>query len=167
MSRIQTGGEPGEQSSLQPGDWPIGGPEPSESGGGAPVRRVPELALVELGVAAASGQERGVVAALDDLARLDHKDQVGVADRAQAMRDDDAGASAQQPPERCLDPLLGAGVDAARRLVEDQDARVGEHRARERQQLALPRSEEHTSELQSPMYLVCRLLLEKKNQEKH
>src|SRR5437762_2463756 len=28
------------------------------------------------------------------------------------------------------------------------------------------RSEEHTSELQSPMYLVCRLLLEKKNKEK-
>src|SRR5437762_9675970 len=27
------------------------------------------------------------------------------------------------------------------------------------------RSEEHTSELQSPMYLVCRLLLEKKNCE--
>src|SRR5437764_10733563 len=26
-----------------------------------------------------------------------------------------------------------------------------------------PRSEEHTSELQSPMYIVCRLLLEKKN----
>src|SRR5437763_10596651 len=31
-----------------------------------------------------------------------------------------------------------------------------------------PRSEEHTSELQSPMYLVCRLLLEKKkNTKKH
>src|SRR5437879_8451034 len=30
------------------------------------------------------------------------------------------------------------------------------------------RSEEHTSELQSPMYLVCRLLLEKKkNKPKH
>src|SRR5437763_2864440 len=28
----------------------------------------------------------------------------------------------------------------------------------------LARSEEHTSELQSPMYLVCRLLLEKKKQ---
>src|SRR5437763_14783039 len=27
------------------------------------------------------------------------------------------------------------------------------------------RSEEHTSELQSPMYLVCRLLLEKKKQD--
>src|SRR5437762_10703595 len=31
---------------------------------------------------------------------------------------------------------------------------------------SLRRSEEHTSELQSPMYLVCRLLLEKKNQGK-
>src|SRR5437879_7227674 len=34
-----------------------------------------------------------------------------------------------------------------------------EHRVAERTE----RSEEHTSELQSPMYLVCRLLLEKKN----
>src|SRR5437879_8380585 len=31
----------------------------------------------------------------------------------------------------------------------------------------LVRSEEHTSELQSPMYLVCRLLLEKKKKKKH
>src|SRR5437762_10293059 len=30
----------------------------------------------------------------------------------------------------------------------------------------IPRSEEHTSELQSPMYLVCRLLLEKKKNTK-
>src|ERR1017187_977916 len=30
-----------------------------------------------------------------------------------------------------------------------------------------PRSEEHTSELQSPMHLVCRLLLEKKKCENH
>src|SRR5437879_7782297 len=32
-----------------------------------------------------------------------------------------------------------------------------------KQDTGLDRSEEHTSELQSPMYLVCRLLLEKKN----
>src|SRR5437762_8469845 len=31
---------------------------------------------------------------------------------------------------------------------------------------AVDRSEEHTSELQSPMYLVCRLLLEKKKKKK-
>src|SRR5437763_13486640 len=30
-----------------------------------------------------------------------------------------------------------------------------------------PRSEEHTSELQSPMYLVCRLLLEKKKKDQN
>src|SRR5437762_11465519 len=36
-----------------------------------------------------------------------------------------------------------------------------------RETLSPPRrSEEHTSELQSPMYLVCRLLLEKKNHPK-
>ena len=29
------------------------------------------------------------------------------------------------------------------------------------------RSEEHTSELQSPMYLVCRLLLEKKKKQRN
>src|SRR3712207_7290141 len=32
--------------------------------------------------------------------------------------------------------------------------------------LASPRSEEHTSELQSRQYLVCRLLLEKKNKDR-
>src|SRR5437764_10874533 len=33
--------------------------------------------------------------------------------------------------------------------------------------LRCSRSEEHTSELQSPMYLVCRLLLEKKKKTKN
>src|SRR5437879_11579634 len=33
--------------------------------------------------------------------------------------------------------------------------------------IGIVRSEEHTSELQSPMYLVCRLLLEKKNRKKY
>src|SRR5437879_8638227 len=33
-------------------------------------------------------------------------------------------------------------------------------------EVVVQRSEEHTSELQSPMYLVCRLLLEKKKKKK-
>src|SRR5437764_8183963 len=37
----------------------------------------------------------------------------------------------------------------------------------ERRRIANWRSEEHTSELQSPMYLVCRLLLEKKKKERN
>src|SRR5690348_17661805 len=36
-----------------------------------------------------------------------------------------------------------------------------------RQHSASRRSEEHTSELQSPVHLVCRLLLEKKNKRKN
>src|SRR5690348_17697105 len=34
-----------------------------------------------------------------------------------------------------------------------------------RRAMAAPRSEEHTSELQSPVHLVCRLLLEKKKKQ--
>src|SRR5437879_8213492 len=55
-------------------------------------------------------------------------------------------------------------VDRERRSRPREDA--GELRSEgdraEGRVVVLPRSEEHTSELQSPMYLVCRLLLEKK-----
>src|SRR3712207_8897263 len=56
--------------------------------------------------------------------------------------------------------------EVARR--HDEGRLVGPARGDERVAAALllaqqPRSEEHTSELQSRQYLVCRLLLEKKN----
>src|SRR3712207_6226206 len=54
--------------------------------------------------------------------------------------------------------------------VEDRGGAVGLHRRpvpRERDRAALARSEEHTSELQSRQYLVCRLLLEKKKDKTH
>src|SRR2546425_8995713 len=44
--------------------------------------------------------------------------------------------------------------------MSNQAARIGVNNLDER--LPVPRSEEHTSELQSLAYLVCRLLLEKK-----
>src|SRR5437763_4942462 len=49
-----------------------------------------------------------------------------------------------------------AGVTACSRALR---------RRVEEAELPARRSEEHTSELQSPMYLVCRLLLEKKKKE--
>src|SRR3712207_7983851 len=55
------------------------------------------------------------------------------------------------PPAARVDELAGA-----RRVVDD-DAILRVHRVAEER-----RSEEHTSELQSRQYLVCRLLLEKK-----
>src|SRR5437764_10647127 len=42
----------------------------------------------------------------------------------------------------------------------------GNDALRKRSRDSAGRSEEHTSELQSPMYLVCRLLLEKKKKQK-
>src|SRR5437763_9931276 len=48
----------------------------------------------------------------------------------------------------------------------DNDVAVFEQAAYPTNQSTATRSEEHTSELQSPMYLVCRLLLEKKKNER-
>src|SRR3712207_8222268 len=47
----------------------------------------------------------------------------------------------------------------------DLEAAVGYVRGRGADRIVLMRSEEHTSELQSRQYLVCRLLLEKKKQK--
>src|SRR5256885_8571958 len=49
----------------------------------------------------------------------------------------------------------------------DRDLTVGENLRFAARLWSLPRSEEHTSELQSPCNLVCRLLLEKKNSGHH
>src|SRR3712207_7021672 len=58
----------------------------------------------------------------------------------------------------------GAGVLAAAAGFAVGDALAWPRlRPQSRPQPLQPRSEEHTSELQSRQYLVCRLLLEKKN----
>src|SRR3712207_8123453 len=55
-----------------------------------------------------------------------------------------------------VDNLVDEVVQAAGVVAADVHARAGAH-------VLDVRSEEHTSELQSRQYLVCRLLLEKKN----
>src|SRR5437762_1936999 len=62
----------------------------------------------------------------------------------------------RREPLRAHARIDGAGAD----LGPGEEAREGVA-----QRLAAVRSEEHTSELQSPMYLVCRLLLEKKKKK--
>src|SRR2546426_12017615 len=69
----------------------------------------------------------------------------------------------RRPPRSTLFPYttLFRSVTGLRRLLDlAADARVEALAYRGRR--AVPRSEEHTSELQSPCNLVCRLLLEKK-----
>src|SRR5437762_14110772 len=60
-----------------------------------------------------------------------------------------------------LPPDQAAADKATRSFI---DAATKEHGSSAR--TFKSRSEEHTSELQSPMYLVCRLLLEKKKKKK-
>src|SRR2546425_5318996 len=72
------------------------------------------------------------------------------------FRSDDAAEAFERALE--LDPDLKAAQDGLVQLAEKQKS------------VALPltgsrRSEEHTSELQSLAYLVCRLLLEKKKKK--
>src|SRR3712207_8551452 len=60
------------------------------------------------------------------------------------------------PAQRLDQPLVPAGA-----LREDHPSPHASHAQAEG-----PRSEEHTSELQSRQYLVCRLLLEKKKKKR-
>src|SRR5687768_17935547 len=72
----------------------------------------------------------------------------------------------RRPPRSTLFPyttLFRSGVD--RDAAESARSRRGNRRARTRP--LGRRSEEHTSELQSRLHLVCRLLLEKKKTNQH
>src|SRR3712207_6669615 len=72
--------------------------------------------------------------------------------RSKLVRDrcDEVALRLLQP---ALDGEVAEGVDDARRAADGDEGEP---------QLGSARSEEHTSELQSRQYLVCRLLLEKK-----
>src|SRR5438094_4377389 len=66
----------------------------------------------------------------------------------------------RSPPERAREP------DSGKRLRGPRRPRRKPLRPRLGRASQYARSEEHTSELQSPYDLVCRLLLEKKNAER-
>src|SRR5262249_40122955 len=60
-----------------------------------------------------------------------------MANGRQPVRDGDHGAPAHHPAERIADRLLRLAVQRRRRLVEKQDRRVFEERARDREALTL------------------------------
>src|SRR5437764_9242757 len=71
----------------------------------------------------------------------------------------------RRPPRSTLFPYTTLFRSRARRPVGELQ-REGPRGLVEALVRQHARSEEHTSELQSPMYLVCRLLLEKKKKKK-
>src|SRR3712207_6493169 len=68
------------------------------------------------------------------------------------------GAARAAEAEANRDQLWAAAAERERHLAE----LIGEEEAHRASAEEVMRSEEHTSELQSRQYLVCRLLLEKK-----
>ena len=76
-------------------------------------------------------------AVVEQAAALEHGDLVGERDRRQAVGDDERRAARHDLLQRALDLLLGRRVDGRGGVVEDQDARVGEQRAGDRDALAL------------------------------
>src|SRR5437762_9311897 len=70
----------------------------------------------------------------------------------------------RRPPRSTLFPYTTLFRSEARKALEQLRHVFAEIEPRSSSHAI--RSEEHTSELQSPMYLVCRLLLEKKKKKK-
>src|SRR5258708_31830215 len=66
---------------------------------------------------------------------------------------------------RDLSLALGCALDPHDPVLRKELERIWSAAQRERE-VPGPRSEEHTSELQSPDHLVCRLLLEKKKKRR-
>src|SRR3954462_2639927 len=100
----------------------------------------PHVALLqaeERSIAAAAAQQIVVPAALDDLAGLDHQDGVGVHDRVEAVGDDEGRAVLAEVLDRLLDLALGFGIERRGGLVEQDDRRVADQRARHGDALAL------------------------------
>ncbi len=86
-----------------------------------------------------------VAAARDDAAVSHHDDAVGFQHGREPVRDDDRRAVLHEPLERLLHEQLVVRVERARRLVEQQDRRVLENRARDRDALPLSARQPHAA----------------------
>src|SRR5215510_15453894 len=82
------------------------------------------LQAEEGGIAPVAAQQFVVLAALDDLAALDHQNGVGMGDGVQAVRDHDGGAVLAEMLDRLLHLLLRLGVERSSRFIQQDDRRV-------------------------------------------
>src|SRR5690606_30499378 len=97
----------------------------------------PLLALVQAAVQSAVAQQLGVRPGLDDATVVEDEDPVRALDRRQTVRDDERRATTAERTQAVADERLALAVEAGRRLVEQQDARVRENGARDAYALPL------------------------------
>ncbi len=74
---------------------------------------------------------------------MEHQDPVCPPDLGQAVGDEQGRAAFEHALDGALDLVFGGAVDGAGRVVEDQDARVGEQGAGDGDALALAAGERH------------------------
>ena len=79
----------------------------------------------------------GMAALLDDAPFVEDEDAVGADHARQPMRKDQGRAAGRQAVDRLLDHRLVFGIDGRQCLVEDQDRRIAQQGAGDRQPLAL------------------------------
>src|SRR6478735_7408360 len=96
------------------------------------------LEEVELRIAAVRADQLVMRAVLDNAASLDGDDAIGLADRRETVGDDEDGPAGGNSFHVLLDGALAFVIQGAGRLVEDEDARIGNERASDRDTLALP-----------------------------
>ena len=91
----------------------------------------------EFVVGAFAGDEFGVRAVFDDATVFPDHDAIEVLDRAQTVGDDKRRAPEHKFFERLLDIMLASAVERTGCLVEDDNGRIFEHGAGDRDTLAL------------------------------
>src|SRR5579875_1333010 len=100
--------------------------------------RLPGERGPERGVRPAGAEQLGVRADLGDPAVLEHHDPVGPGSGAEPVRHQDGGAARHELLGGRGHGGLGGGVERRGRLVEQQDRRIDQVGAGERDELALP-----------------------------
>jgi len=95
------------------------------------------LELIEAVIDAALREEFLMRALLTETAFVEDEDAVSVLNGAEAMCDDQGGASTEQAVEGIANQQLGFGVDAGGGFVEDEEVRIVREGAGEIDELAL------------------------------
>ena len=94
-----------------------------------------KLRAAQVAINAGPRDELVVRAAFDNAAIVDDGDDVGVLDGGETMRDHETRAAVSRLVERVLNEPLTLGIERACRLVEQQDARIANESARDRNSL--------------------------------
>ena len=78
-----------------------------------------------------------MLSGFDNVAVIHDQDQIGIADRGEAVSDDEACASLHEVLHAFLDQDFGTGIDGGRCLIENQNLRIGKEGSGNGEQLLL------------------------------